>query len=205
MAIWIARSEQRERPASPPPRPSNLCKRSIRCLLVTLRARFARWLPERYEPVRIWHLLTHTAGLTYGFHRVHPVDTLLRQAGYEWSFPQDVDLAAAVDTIAGLPLLFQPGTEWNYGVSTDVLGRVVEVISGQSLDQFFDERIFTPLGMDDTAFFVDENDADRVAALYTPDPATGKAMRLDLGRTCNGSRLRIRPHGTILGGTADHG
>src|SRR5206468_6954483 len=54
VAIWIARSEQRERPASPPPRPSNLCKRSIRCLLVTLRARFARLLPERYEPVRIW-------------------------------------------------------------------------------------------------------------------------------------------------------
>ena len=81
------------------------------------------------EPIRLWHLLTHTAGLTYGFHRVHPVDALLRQAGYEWSFPE-VDLATAVDVFARFPLLFQPGAEWNYSVATDVLGRVVEVASG---------------------------------------------------------------------------
>ena len=61
------------------------------------------------EPIRIWHLLTHTSGLTYGFHRVHPVDARLRQAGYEWAFPDDVDLAGAVDTIARQPLLFEPG------------------------------------------------------------------------------------------------
>jgi CubicO group peptidase (beta-lactamase class C family) len=87
------------------------------------------------EPVRIWHLLTHTAGLTYGFHRVHPVDALHRAAGFEWDTPPDVDLAQACDLWAGFPLLFQPGTEWNYSVATDVLGRVVEVASGQPLDE----------------------------------------------------------------------
>jgi len=121
------------------------------------------------EPIRIWHLLTHTAGLTYGFHRVHPVDALLRQAGYEWSFPQDLDLAGAVDAFARLPLLFQPGSEWNYSVATDVLGRVVEVASGTPFDRFLAERLFAPLGMTDTAFGVDgpdSPDADRLARLY---------------------------------------
>jgi CubicO group peptidase (beta-lactamase class C family) len=78
-----------------------------------------------------------------------------------------------------MPLLFQPGAEWNYGVSTDVLGRVVEVVSGQSLDEFFAERIFGPLGMTDTAFSVAEDQAEQLAALYVPNPATGKAMRND--------------------------
>src|SRR5690348_8849411 len=128
------------------------------------------------EPIRLWHLLTHTAGLTYGFHRVHPVDALLRQAGYEWSFPE-VDLATAVDVFARFPLLFQPGSEWNYSVATDVLGRVVEVVSGQSLDAFFAERILEPLGMHDTSFALREGDERRMAALYSPDPATGRAVR----------------------------
>src|SRR5207244_9987129 len=66
IAIWIARSEQRERPTLPPPRPSNLCKGSIRCLLVTLRARFARLLPERYEPVRIWQTRSQLRRLSRG-------------------------------------------------------------------------------------------------------------------------------------------
>jgi CubicO group peptidase (beta-lactamase class C family) len=132
------------------------------------------------EPVRIWHLLTHTSGLTYGFHHTHPVDAMYRAAGFEWSSPPGMDLAACCDAWAGFPLLFQPGTEWNYGVSTDVLGRMVEVVGGQSLDRFFDERIFRPLGMDQTAFFVGGNDADRLAALYMPDPASGRATRLDL-------------------------
>lgn len=127
------------------------------------------------EPIRIWHLLTHTSGLTYGFHRAHPVDGLYRAAGYEWGAPADVDLAGAVDAFAGMPLLFEPGTEWNYSVATDVVGRLVEVLSGQKLDEFFAERIFAPLGMRDTAFRA--GDPDRLAALYTPSPRTRLATR----------------------------
>ena len=132
------------------------------------------------EPVRIWHLLTHMSGLTYGFHYNHPVDAMYRAAGFEWGSPPGMDLAACCDAWASFPLLFQPGTEWNYGVSTDVLGRVVEVVSGQSLDAFFEERICRPLGMDNTAFWVDGSDAERLGALYMPDPTTGRATRLDL-------------------------
>jgi CubicO group peptidase (beta-lactamase class C family) len=131
------------------------------------------------EPVRIWHLLTHTSGLTYGFHHVHPVDAMYRGAGYEWGSPRGADLAQACDTWAGLPLLFQPGAEWNYSVATDVLGRVVEVASGQPLDEFFRSRIFGPLGMTDTSFHVGDEDAGRLAALYTRSPADGRAVRLD--------------------------
>src|SRR5438552_9812799 len=118
------------------------------------------------EPVRMWHLLTHTSGLTYGFHYAHPVDAMYRAAGFEWGSPEGLDLAGCCDAWAALPLLFQPGTEWNYGVSTDVLGRVVEVVSGTTLDRFLADRIFGPLGMSETAFAVGEENAARLAALY---------------------------------------
>ena len=130
------------------------------------------------EPIRIWHLLTHTAGLTYGFHRVHPVDAMYRAAGFEWSTPAGVDLAQACDIWAGLPLLFQPGAEWNYSVATDVLGRVIEVVSGQRLDEFLAERVFGPLGMTQTAFWADAEAVPRLAALYVPD-RDRKARRTD--------------------------
>src|SRR5205085_12484404 len=69
------------------------------------------------EPVSIWHLLTHTSGLTYGFHHTHAVDAMYRAAGFEWAYPAGMDLATACDLWAGLPLLFQPGSQWNYSVS----------------------------------------------------------------------------------------
>ncbi|HUC57651.1 MAG TPA: serine hydrolase domain-containing protein [Streptosporangiaceae bacterium] len=130
------------------------------------------------EPVRIWHLLTHTSGLTYGFHRSHPVDAMYRAAGFEWGTPRRTDLAANCDRWASLPLLFQPGSEWNYSVSTDVLGRVIEVASGMALDSFFQQRIFGPLGMTETGFFVGPGERERLAALYGVGPRR-KAVRLD--------------------------
>ncbi|MDQ6697615.1 MAG: beta-lactamase family protein [Actinomycetota bacterium] len=134
------------------------------------------------EPIRMWHLFTHTAGLTYGFHHAHPIDAMYRNAGFEWGMPPDADLEACCDKWAELPLLFHPGTEWNYSVATDVLGRVVEVLSGQTLDAFFAERIFEPLGMNDSGFWADESDHGRLAALYTPGPDR-KAVRIDaMGR-----------------------
>jgi CubicO group peptidase (beta-lactamase class C family) len=134
-------------------------------------------LEPTVEPIRMWHLLTHTSGLSYGFHYAHPVDALYRAAGFEWGAPADADLAECCERFAALPLVFQPGTSWNYGVSTDVLGRVVEIVSGQSLDEFFTERIFQPLGMTDTGFFVPPDEVERLAALYVPD-GTLKAVRM---------------------------
>jgi CubicO group peptidase (beta-lactamase class C family) len=125
------------------------------------------------EPVRVWHLLTHTAGLTYGFHHAHPADEIYRAKGFEFSAPRGMDLAAACDAWAGMPLVHQPGAEWNYSVATDVLGRVVEVASGQTLEEFFAEHVLGPLDMTDTGFSVAEDDHERLAALYVPNPAGG--------------------------------
>jgi CubicO group peptidase (beta-lactamase class C family) len=129
------------------------------------------------EPVRIWHLLTHTSGLTYGFHRTHPVDGMYRTAGFDLGLRPGT-LEEACDSWAEFPLLFQPGSEWNYSVSTDVLGRVVEVASGQGLDEFFAQRIFGPLGMTDTAFYAKPDDLGRLAALYARG-LDGKAGRFN--------------------------
>lgn len=131
------------------------------------------------EPMEMWHLFTHTAGLTYGFMYQHPVDELYRKAGMEWGFPRDLDLAGLCSLLARQPLLFQPGAEWNYSVSLDVLGRVVEVISGQRLGDFMRERIFEPLGMSDTAFWCTSDRAERMSALYAAAPATLAATRAD--------------------------
>lgn len=122
------------------------------------------------EPMRIWHLLTHTAGLTYGFHYIHPVDELYRKAGYEFAAPKGVTLAEATEKFASFPLLFQPGTAWNYSVATDVLGRLVEVVSGMPFADFVQTRILDPLGMDETGFSLDGEDRDRLAQLYVPAP-----------------------------------
>jgi CubicO group peptidase (beta-lactamase class C family) len=130
------------------------------------------------EPVRIWHLLTHTAGLTYGFHRVHPADAMHRDAGFDIAIRPGIPLAEACDIWARIPLLFQPGAEWNYSVATDVIGRVVEVASGLPLDEFFASRILGPLGMTDTAFFARPGDLPRLAALYGVGPDR-KPARLD--------------------------
>jgi len=159
------------------------------------------------EPVRIWHLLTHTSGLTYGFHHAHPVDAMYRAAGYEWGWPPGTDLAAACDAWASIPLLFQPGAEWNYSVSTDVLGRVVEVASGQSLEEFLASRIFEPLGMSDTAFSVPEPDLGRLAALYMPNPADPdrKAVRLDaLGDAARSKPSLFSGGGGLVSTAADY-
>jgi CubicO group peptidase (beta-lactamase class C family) len=133
------------------------------------------------EPVRVRHLLTHTAGLTYGFHRHDPVDAMMRAQGFDWAWPEGLDLATAVDAWAELPLLFQPGTSWNYSVATDVLGRLVEVLTGASLDDVFRTRILEPLGMADTGFSAAPEHADRLARLYLAAPGGGMAPGDQLG------------------------
>ena len=131
------------------------------------------------EPMQLWQLFSHTSGLTYGFMYAHPVDVLYREAGFEWGVPLDDDLAGICDRLARLPLAFQPGTEWNYSMGLDVLGRVVEVITGTSFEEYLRTALLEPLGMDETTWSVAEADASRLAALYGAHPTTGQAMRLD--------------------------
>ncbi|MBZ9640132.1 serine hydrolase [Streptomyces sp. PSKA30] len=117
-------------------------------------------------PILVRHLMTHTAGLTFGFYHTHPVDALYREAGLESSVPPGANLAETIEVYARLPLQFEPGTQWNYSVASNVLGRVIEVVSGQPLDVFFAERIFGPLGMPDAGFEVTGEQAGRLAELY---------------------------------------
>jgi len=121
-------------------------------------------IPAKRE-ITIRHLLTHTSGLTYGFMQKHPVDEMYRV--------HDVGGATAnrttesfVKKLSELPLLFSPGDRWSYSVATDVLGRLIEILSGQSLDTYFDHHILTPLGMAETAFSVPNGCQDRFAANY---------------------------------------
>ncbi|MFJ6297134.1 serine hydrolase domain-containing protein [Streptomyces griseoviridis] len=117
-------------------------------------------------PLLIRHLMTHTAGLTFAFYHTHPVDARYREAGLDSSVKPGTDLAGTVDAYASLPLQFEPGTEWNYSVATNVLGRVLEVVSGQPLDTFLAERVFGPLGMTDAGFQVSAEQAPRLSELY---------------------------------------
>jgi CubicO group peptidase (beta-lactamase class C family) len=156
------------------------------------------------EPVRVHHLLTHTSGLTYGFHRTHPVDAMYREAGFDLGDRPNTTLAEACDRWAAFPLLFQPGTEWNYSISTDVLGRVVEVASGQPLDEFFAQRILEPLGMTDTAFYARPDDLPRLAALYSRG-ADGKAARMDsLGAAARKKPVMLSGGGGLVSTAADY-
>ncbi|MEU8988197.1 serine hydrolase domain-containing protein [Streptomyces sp. NPDC048558] len=117
-------------------------------------------------PLTVRHLMTHTAGLTFAFYHSHPVDALYRDANLESAVLPGSDLARTVDVYASLPLQFEPGTQWNYSVASNVLGRVIEVVSGQPLDEFFAERIFRPLGMTDAGFCVRGEQKDRLSELY---------------------------------------
>lgn len=117
-------------------------------------------------PLLVRHLMTHTAGLTFAFYHAHPVDALYREAGLESSVAPGADLAGTTDVYASLPLQFDPGTQWNYSVASNVLGRIIEVVSGRPLDEFLAERVFRPLGMRDAGFQVTDEQARRLAELY---------------------------------------
>jgi CubicO group peptidase (beta-lactamase class C family) len=156
------------------------------------------------EPMRVWHLLTHTAGLTYGFHHAHAVDEIYRAKGFEFGTPRGMDLATACDTWAAMPLLFEPGAEWNYSVATDVLGRIVEVVSGERFDTFLAEHVFAPLGMDDTAFWVAPDELDRLAALYMPNPAGGLLRNTSMGDAATREPTLLSGGGGLVSTAADY-
>nr|AST47496.1 lipase/esterase ELP86 [uncultured organism] len=132
-------------------------------------------LDDVIQPATVQDLLRHTAGLTYEFLGASAVQrqyTQARIASHERS------TAEFSQTLAGLPLMFQPGSVWEYSRATDVLGRLIEVASGQALGQFLREAILTPLGMADTGFDVPAAQQHRIAEPFTHDPDGGIPMRL---------------------------
>ena len=124
--------------------------------------------------MRVVDLLRHTSGLTYSFQERTPVDAAYRKSGLEnW---QKVDDDSFIAELAQLPLQFDPGSSWNYSVSTDVLGVIVSRISGMSLGEYFRKNIFEPLGMVDTYFNVPTDKAARIPDCYTFDPVDIKKL-----------------------------
>jgi CubicO group peptidase (beta-lactamase class C family) len=123
-------------------------------------------------PMTVKHLMTHTSGLTYGFMRTNVVDERYRELIEE---NQSMTLEEWADKVATIPLICEPGSQWNYSISSDLLGRLVEVWSGMSLEEFFSTRIFDPLGMKDTGFHVREENHHRFTAMYGPTSGGGMA------------------------------
>jgi CubicO group peptidase (beta-lactamase class C family) len=128
------------------------------------------------RPVTVYDLMRHTSGLVYaGFTRNEYVKDQYAKENVGWS---GVTPAEQVEALAKVPLARQPGTMWEYGLSTDVVGRVVESVSGMPLGRFLDERLFRPLGMKDTAFLVPPDKVKRLAQPLAVDRATGKPITL---------------------------
>jgi len=149
-------------------------------------------------------LLTHTSGLTYGFMAATLVDAAYRDNGIDFQTADDT-LGALVERAAALPLLAQPGSEWNYSIATDVLGHLVAVISGQSFDSFLHERVIAPLDMSDTSFVVPPEKLSRFAAIYgrgpdglalLEDPATSRFLLA--GKICSGGGGLVSTAGDYL-------
>lgn len=126
---------------------------------------------DTVRPITIHDLLTHTAGMTYDFLEDSPVGDLYRQA--RLLSDADRTLEAMIGELARLPLAYQPGTKWHYSLAFDVVAHLIEVISGQPLQDFLQKRLFEPLGMSDTGFSVPARDQHRIAKMYGhPDIAT---------------------------------
>lgn len=122
------------------------------------------------EPITMQHLLSHTAGFSYGFDPNDPVDKLYQESGL---LGASTDLDDFIERLSKLPLKFQPGSQWHYSVAVDVTGAVVERISGQRFDRFLEERIFQPLGMEDTFFDIPDAKIDRFGTNHRYDAKAG--------------------------------
>ena len=146
-------------------------------------------------------LLRHTSGLTYGIFGNTLVDQEYRKAGNT----QKMTLAEMVAHLGRMPLLYEPGTTWHYSVSTDVLGRFVEVISGMPFDEFLQARIFDPLGMKDTGFYVPREKKHRLSGVYTPKPdGTVQPMTPPNGRSFTEPPINFSGGGGLVSTTADY-
>jgi CubicO group peptidase (beta-lactamase class C family) len=130
------------------------------------------------RPMLIVDLLRHTSGLTYGFQQRSNVDAAYRDMKIG-EIEKAGTLQSMIDGLAKLPLEFSPGEAWNYSIATDVVGYLIGKISGKPFEQFLKERIFDPLGMNDTDFFVASDKADRFAACYAADGKGGMTLQDD--------------------------
>ena len=136
------------------------------------------------QTLKIRHLLSHTSGLTLGLANMDPVDALYRGAGHDVLPLPGTTLEQMCRDVARLPLLFEPGTAWNYSLSVDVLTRVLEVCTGEGLDGFLEKNVFGPLGMADTTFSLAPGRLADLAEVYLFDPETGRlAVDQELRRT----------------------
>jgi CubicO group peptidase (beta-lactamase class C family) len=125
------------------------------------------------KPIRIIDLLTHSSGISYPFIPGKLQASYLAAGIIDGLTIEDKTLASQMQLLATQPLLFEPGSQFAYGLSTDVLGYLVEVVSGKPLDQFFAEQVFQPLGMNDTYFYLPEAKADRLVTLYNDVDGVG--------------------------------
>lgn len=126
--------------------------------------------------INIQDLLRHTSGFVYAGFTAHPrVKELYAKEGVDW---RDLTAAEQIERLAKVPLAHQPGTTFEYGLSTDVLGRVVEAVSGMTLSQFLQRRLFVPLGMTDSSFIVAQDKLGRLAQPFATDPATNTPIKL---------------------------
>jgi CubicO group peptidase (beta-lactamase class C family) len=134
-------------------------------------------LADLEREITIRHLFTHTAGLSYGSIENDPVDQEYRkvQQRYEEQ-KKPITLIGFAEELSHIPVACQPGTHWRYSFSIDILGALVEIISGMPFDKYLDERVFKPLGMTDTAFYVPTEKMERVATVYGHDE-TGKTLQ----------------------------
>jgi CubicO group peptidase (beta-lactamase class C family) len=143
----------------------------FRNTMVALHTDSGRVLVPAERPITIRDLLTHTSGLSYGVEPLVRDDYAMAglgpEAGFGWYFADKTEpICSTIDRLSGLPTVSQPGAQWVYGYSLDVLGCVVERVSGMPLDRFFRERIFLPLGMTNTWFYVPAADSARLATVY---------------------------------------
>jgi CubicO group peptidase (beta-lactamase class C family) len=152
-------------------------------------------LVKPHRPMNIRDVLMHTTGLAGGLMPGNPIDDAYAKA--VGAAKHGMTLEGATKLLAELPLKFHPGTQWNYGLSTDIVGRLVEIFSGQTLDEYLRTELFEPLGMDDTGFMVPADDVDRFAALYQYRPANPPSLMED---PTGGPYLRRRSYLSGAGG-----
>ena len=156
-------------------------------------------LVDAERPMTMAELMSHSGGLGYGLGAENHVDRLYRE---QRVLNADEPLQAMIDKLSNLPLLAQPGTRWYYSIGVDVQGYLVEKLSGQPFPEFLQERIFDPLGMVDTAFYVPEEKLDRVALIYGESDGGG-LERLDMGGPTRTEMPAGPSGGGGLWGTAD--